>query len=523
MSLENNSKYQTKEYGFNIDKIDHHKSKYFNLALLQLLECCHDVFTDGKKFGDEIEYSLVDQDYNPLLISKELLSRINCSHSYWMPEYGAWMIEGIPKLPYESIFEVQKNMTERRNYISSLLNYNQYIETLSICPFLGNSLINSNNVITESDYIQDNFIFPAERFICLTKNIKDRRKKKVNIILSSNSKFFKLDAMAFGMGCCSLQITLQAKSRYHCCQIHDIFALLGPIFLSLSSSTPIIQGKLVDTDSRWNIISQSTDDRIDNSYSPRFSNIPIFLLEKGTQWNNKPIPKNKETYHKLLEFGLSENMSTLFAHILYFDPLVMFNSHFNETSKENNALNTYMSTFWKSVRIKLPYLDLPDNSGWRVEFRVMDLQLSDFENAAFGICSILICKALIWKNFFPYSNITDIDEDFNSAVQKCSYLNHKFIWNNQRMTIKDIFDNNGKLSLIDICNDYLDNNINDYDEKQLYLKYLGYIYNIACGKKKTTAHNIRNQIKINNLDPSNLKNQDLKQIFLDLIMSKQIN
>lgn len=516
MSLESNSKYQSKENGLNINQITKYESSYFKLALQQLLECSQDIFTNGKKFGDEIEYSLIDQDLNPLLITKEILSKIDSNHSYWMPEYGAWMIEGIPKRPYESIFEVEKNMIDRRNYISNLLDKNQYIETISICPFLGNLLIKDNNLVTESDYISDDYIFPAERFINLTKNIKDKRRKKVEINLSSNSIPFKLDAMAFGMGCCSLQITLQAKSRHHCCQIHDIFSLLGPIFLSLSSSTPIIQGKLVDSDSRWNIISQSTDDRINNDYSPRFSNIPMFLTKEGDNWNNKLFPKNEEAYEKLLQSGLPDNMSKLFAHILYFEPLVMFNSHFNESRLQNNAINTYMSTFWKSVRVKVPYLDLPDNTGWRVEFRVMDLQLTDFENAAFAISALLICKAMIWKNYFPYSMITDIDDDFTCSIEKYSYLKHKFIWNNQRMTIKDIFDNNGEFGLVKICNDYLENNVSDIYEKQLFLKYLDHVHSIASGEKKTTAHRLRNEIEIKNLNPQNINNIDLKEVYLNL-------
>lgn len=70
-----------------------------------------------------------------------------------------------------------------------------------------------------------------------------------------------MDAMAFGMGCCCLQITFQGKDVDESRFIYDQLAVMAPIMMALTASTPVLKGRLADTDSRWGIISESVDDR----------------------------------------------------------------------------------------------------------------------------------------------------------------------------------------------------------------------------------------------------------------------
>jgi glutamate--cysteine ligase catalytic subunit len=67
--------------------------------------------------------------------------------------------------------------------------------------------------------------------------------------------------MAFGMGCCCLQVTFQAKDIDESRYIFDQLAVLAPILMALTASTPILKGRLADTDARWGIICESVDDR----------------------------------------------------------------------------------------------------------------------------------------------------------------------------------------------------------------------------------------------------------------------
>lgn len=47
------------------------------------------------------------------------------------------------------------------------------------------------------------------------------------------------------------------ESRY----MYDQLAVLSPVMLALTAATPVLKGRLVDTDVRWNTIALSVDDR----------------------------------------------------------------------------------------------------------------------------------------------------------------------------------------------------------------------------------------------------------------------
>eukprot|EP00578_Thalassiosira_sp_NH16_P026569 CAMPEP_0181088328 /NCGR_PEP_ID=MMETSP1071-20121207/6728_1 /TAXON_ID=35127 /ORGANISM="Thalassiosira sp., Strain NH16" /LENGTH=521 /DNA_ID=CAMNT_0023170237 /DNA_START=93 /DNA_END=1654 /DNA_ORIENTATION=+ len=70
-----------------------------------------------------------------------------------------------------------------------------------------------------------------------------------------------MDAMAFGMGCCCLQITFQATDMDESRFLYDQLAVMAPIMMALTASTPVLRGRLADTDCRWGIISECVDDR----------------------------------------------------------------------------------------------------------------------------------------------------------------------------------------------------------------------------------------------------------------------
>ena len=43
--------------------------------------------------------------------------------------------------------------------------------------------------------------------------------------------------------------------------MYDQLAVLSPVMLALTAATPVLKGRLVDTDVRWNTIALSVDDR----------------------------------------------------------------------------------------------------------------------------------------------------------------------------------------------------------------------------------------------------------------------
>ena len=139
---------------------------------------------------------------------------------------------------------------------------------------------------------------------------------------------------------------------------------------------------------------------------------------------------------------MDELLSTHFAHLFIRDPIVIFqetldepaegkSDHFEvppplppaEKKKKKNhlvrlvgvkklmavllcALQNLQSTNWQHMRFKPP----PPGSdiGWRVEFRSMEIQLTDFENAAFAIFIVLLTRVILSYDLNLYIPISKV-------------------------------------------------------------------------------------------------------------------
>jgi glutamate--cysteine ligase catalytic subunit len=145
-----------------------------------------------------------------------------------------------------------------------------------------------------SQFVPDEIANPHIRFPTLAANIRWRRGRKVEVNVpvykdkntpwpwkdptvnydlhnwpedddvrngAAKDNYIHMDAMAFGMGSCCLQITFQAKNIEEGRKMYDQLTPLGPILLALTAATPIYKGFLADTDVRWNQISRAVDDR----------------------------------------------------------------------------------------------------------------------------------------------------------------------------------------------------------------------------------------------------------------------
>jgi len=79
--------------------------------------------------------------------------------------------------------------------------------------------------------------------------------------------------------------------------------------LSLSASCPIWRGYLSDVDSRWNILSATTDDRtneeLDNRihHSSRYSSVHSYLSTSSEIYNDVQFQFDQQTYQTLIDNG----------------------------------------------------------------------------------------------------------------------------------------------------------------------------------------------------------------------------
>ena len=86
------------------------------------------------------------------------------------------------------------------------------------------------------------------------------------------------------------------------------------------------------------------------------------------------------------------------------------------TANTNNNNNLNMS-------ISTEQLDEP---GWRVEFRSLELQLTDFENAAFSIIILLLSKTILHNKYNFMIPMSYVHENMRRAQLKDAVLTQKF-------------------------------------------------------------------------------------------------
>ena len=389
---------------------------------------------------------------------------------------------------------------------------NEYPITLTTFPLLGqpDSLLPLFPVSGErlrSQFVPDEIANPHIRFPTLAANIRSRRGRKVEINVpifkddrtpkewkdptvnydlhdwpedddvrngAAKANHIYMDAMAFGMGSCCLQITFQAKNITEGRKLYDQLSPIGPIMLALTAATPIYKGFLADTDVRWNQISAAVDDRTAEELGEKF--YPVHdprnycmpgrggMTPKSVYYENLnkdplryrcwQIPKSRyasnSTYisqdprlrleyldpklivdpkvkQRLIEGGMDELLATHFAHLFIRDPIVVFAEDLKtlDLSKTDHFENL-QSTNWQHIRFKPPP---PSNDiGWRVEFRPMEIQITDFENAAFSIFIVLVTRAILSFDLNFYIPIPRTTENMERAHVRDAVLKEKFFF-----------------------------------------------------------------------------------------------
>uniref|UniRef100_A0A7N6BEJ1 Glutamate--cysteine ligase n=1 Tax=Anabas testudineus TaxID=64144 RepID=A0A7N6BEJ1_ANATE len=497
---------------------------------------------DVLKWGDEVEYMLVELDNKDekvrlVLNGGDVLEtlqdqgeKINPNHpTLWRPEYGSYMVEGTPGQPYGGTMSefntVEGNMGKRRREASSVLNANETLCTITS--------------------------FPST----LTRNIRHRRGEKVVI----NVPIFKdvhtpspfveefpeddgeaaraalpdhiyMDAMGFGMGNCCLQVTFQACSISEARYLYDQLATFCPIVMALSAASPFYRGYVSDIDCRWGVISASVDDRTqeerglkplkNNKYrifKSRYDSIDSYLSCCGEKYNDIDLTIDEEIYKQLLSAGIDKLLAQHIAHLFIRDPLSVFEEKIHlDDENESDHFENLQSTNWQTMRFKPP----PPNSdiGWRVEFRPMEVQLTDFENAAYVVFVVLLTRVILSYKLDFLIPLSKVDENMKVAQKRNAVKEGMFYFRkdifigcnpvldgtasaqngleadgaNEEYTLMSIDTIiNGKegvfQGLIPILNSYLENMEVDVDTRCTILNYLKLIKKRASGELMTMA------------------------------------
>ena len=128
---------------------------------------------------------------------------------------------------------------------------------------------------------------------------------------------------------------------------------------------------------------------------------------------------------RLIEGGMDDVLATHFAHLFIRDPIVVFAEDLQELDlNKADHFENLQSTNWQHMRFKPP--PVGSDIGWRVEFRPMEIQITDFENAAFSIFIVLITRAILSFNLNFYIPITRVSENMETAHARDAVGEQKF-------------------------------------------------------------------------------------------------
>lgn len=559
-----------------------HVRQHGIIQFLNIYHKLKDRQKDVLKWGDEVEYMLLAFDHENqkvrlVLEGEEMLETLqdrgektNPNHpTLWRPEYGSYMIEGTPGQPYGGTMAefntVEDNMRKRRQEASSLLPNNQSICTVTSFPRLGCPGFTLPEFLptpvekgaSKSLFFPDEAINKHPRFSTLTRNIRHRRGEKVSINVpifrdqNTPSPFIEkfpnatgddakaampdhiyMDAMGFGMGNCCLQVTFQACSIAEARYLYDQLATICPLVMALSAAAPFYRGYVSDIDCRWGVISASVDDRTkeergleplkNNKYrisKSRYDSIDSYLSTCGEKYNDIDLTIDKEVCSQLIKEGIDPLMAQHIAHLFIRDPLTLFEEKIHlDDANESDHFENIQSTNWQTMRFKPP----PPNSdiGWRVEFRPMEVQLTDFENSAYVVFVVLLTRVILSYKLDFLIPLSKVDENMKAAQKRDAVRQGMFYFKKDickagiaavdgcyttlngaeaepedytLMSIDTII--NGKEGvfpgLLPILNSYLENMEVDVDTRCTILNYLKLIKKRASGELMTVARWMR--------------------------------
>jgi len=469
----------------------------------QMLERPRDVL----KWGDEIEYILVKFDHENKNVTLSLRGNEICHKlqekerekipnltSLWRPEYAAFVVEGTPGVPYHGWMDqfnvVEANMKIRRKEIQACLKDNEQVMSITNFPLLGCMDFTTPsykqgkqecNPVSRSLFFPDQAINQHPRFSLLTKSIRERKGRKVSINIpifkdtntpspfiekfedeeatkASKPDHIYMDCMGFGMGCCCLQLTFQACDLKEARLLYDQLAVLCPIMMALSASSPFYRGYISDIDVRWQVIAASVDDRTPEEMGEtplkknktkirksRYDSIDSYLSPENKEFNDVELEIDPEAYEFLTSKGIDDTLAQHIAHLWIRDPLTLFSKKIEiDDQKDYSHFENIQSTNWQSMRFKPP----PPNSsiGWRVEFRVLDAQLTDFENAAYAVFIVLLTRVILTYKLQLVIPISCVDENMKRAQKNGAVTKEKFYFRTNVNTS----------STPDCCNDLFD-------------------------------------------------------------------
>ncbi|XP_053595168.1 glutamate--cysteine ligase [Microplitis demolitor] len=547
---------------------------------------------DNFKWGDEIEYSIVKFDdeektAKALFDSHNLMPKLNKkeledpekAECLWRLEYSSYQIESMPGKPYgeslEEFNKVESNMLRRRVEAREFLKPDESLLTITVFPRLGCSNFcypaakpTPREGINTSLFLPDEAICQGhDRWQAITRNVRLRRGEKISINIpiyrdknvvepfredlaalgddgqsqkEARDDHVYMDATGFGMGSCCLQVTMLGQDITQARELYDQLTAFCPVMVALTAAAPAFRGYLTDIDNRYIANKDSVDERTPGergvgplkegeilNRSGRNGAVEWYLSEQGQRYNDLPLEYDEKWLNLIMENGVDKILAQHIAHLFARDYVCILSTQvYIDDEKRSDCFESIQGTTWRSMRFKPP----PANSdiGWRVEFRPMDIQITDFENAAAVCFIILLAKVIVHFNLNTLIPLSKVEENMMRA-QKRDAVNREKLWFRKditshatdqpidqeygEFTLNEII--NGKqghfVGIIPLINSYIDSCNVDTETRNTIQQFLNLFSGRASGKLLTDAAWMRKLI---------INHPDYKQ---DAVVSEHIN
>jgi glutamate--cysteine ligase catalytic subunit len=140
----------------------------------------------------------------------------------------------------------------------------------------------------------------------------------------------------------------------------------------------------------------------------------------------KALPADKKHIQTLMDSGIDDKLAFHIASLFGRDPIPAFSNEFEESTQPTTAhFENLQSTNWNSMRLKPPP-SLESPIGWRVEFRTMDIQLTDYENSAMIVMLLMLNNVINNFDVDFLMPISKVDENMDRAHDVDAIFNQKF-------------------------------------------------------------------------------------------------
>ena len=227
---------------------------------------------------------------------------------------------------------------------------------------------------------------------------------------------------------------------------------ITPILIALSAASPFAKNQLSDHEHRWDIFERATDKRSSNEVDPEsseFKKKPRFSSASRYISNHAYV---KDFHNDLLEHEIKQCLTSLtlvnsaelddarfssyIASHLAFTPLEaspsqqtveIFRTQEAPEPESSNALDKLIETDFNAIGLK-PGKTADGKVCWRIEFRAMDIQLTDFENAALTIAMGMIANVINTFDLDFVLPISLVDENMKRAHLRDALTQGTFWW-----------------------------------------------------------------------------------------------